>query len=486
MRPAERSLPVLGWRSSRAALSAFIAATGAPAWGQSGTPDIPMPPPPAGYQEVPNGQVPPTQPRYPLQQPQQQIIVPLNQGSTAPQQPQTYPYQQPQQPPQIYQVPPQQQPPQVYPVQPQQQPPQIYQVQPQQQPPQVYPTQPQPYGQQPPPQVYPVQQQPPPQVYPAQPQQPPVIVPVQPQEPQIVVPPANDVPTEPPPFAVVPPPGTPPVGVLIDGHVRSGAFLSGPGSLAFIIHHTLMPAVAGFAIEGISNKWDTSVGARTAILAGTLIGAGLGFGASAWWQFNHWIGESAATYGAVDSLVSGMFLLGLVGGATTDDLSRAVAAFLGAELGAWVTVAAGGGDLPQNKGLMIASGAGWGLIYGLLLLATIITTNNAVSTEGVKGFILLSPGIGAGALALAALRFNPSSAQVLRADVFGAGVGGAVLLLSALVLGFRFDLAVPYVLAMLTSAGAITAVSLLWEERAERPALYHDPTRDQPYRTVWW
>jgi hypothetical protein len=456
-----------------------------------------MPPPPAGYQQVPNGQAPngqapPPQSRYPLQQPQQQIIVPLNPGSGMPQQPQTYPYQQPQQPPQIYQVPPQQQPPQVYPVQPQQQPPQIYQVPPQQQPPQIYPVQPQ----QPPPQVYPVQpqpygQQPAPQVYPAQPQaqQPPIIVPLQPQEPQIVVPPPpSDVPTEPPPMGFVPPPPGPPPpgGVLIDGHVRSGAFLSGPGSLGFIIHHTLMPAVAGFAIEGISNKWDTSVGARTAILAGTLIGAGLGFGASAWWQFNHWIGESAATYGAVDSLVSGMFLLGLVGGATTDDLSRAVAAFLGAELGAWVTVAAGGGDLPQNKGLMIASGAGWGLIYGLLLLATIVTTGTQVSSDGVKGFILLSPGIGAGALALAALRYNPSSAQILRADVFGAGVGGAVLLLSALVLGFRFDLAVPYVLAMLTSAGAITAVSLLWEERAERPALYHDPARDQPYRTVWW
>jgi hypothetical protein len=163
-----------------------------------------------------------------------------------------------------------------------------------------------------------------------------------------------------------------------------------------------------------------------------------------------------------------------------------VAAFLGAELGAWATVVAGGGDLPQNKGLMVASGAGWGLIYGLLLMATIITSGTQVSTEGVKGFVLLSPGIGAAAMALAALRYNPTSAQILRADAFGAGVGGAVLLISALVLGFRFDLAVPYVLAMLTSAGAITAVSLLWEERAERPALYHDPSRNVPYRTVWW
>jgi hypothetical protein len=66
-------------------------------------------------------------------------------------------------------------------------------------------------------------------------------------------------------------------------------------------------------------------------------------------------------------------------------------------------------------------------------------------------------------------------------------VGGAVLVLSALVLGLRFDIPTPYVLSLLSSAGAIAAVSLLWEEAAEKPvALYRDPEKDRPYRNVWW
>jgi hypothetical protein len=283
----------------------------------------------------------------------------------------------------------------------------------------------------------------------------------------------------------MPPP--PPQGALLDGHLRLGAFLSGPGSLAFIIHHTLMPAAAGFTVEGLSYSDfnDTSVAAREALLAGTLIGAALGFGASAWWQFDHWIDEPTAYYGIVNSVVTGMFTLGVVGAVTTDDLARTWGLFLGAELGAWLTAAIGGGDMPVNKGLMIASGAGWGLAYGLLLLGTILGTGSHVDDTGVKGFALLSPGIGAGIMALASLRYNPTPAQILRADAFGAGVGIGVLLLCALVLQ-SFDLALPYVLAMVTSAAAITTVSLLWEEKAERPTLMHDPTNERPYREVWW
>ncbi|MDK0767095.1 hypothetical protein P5E81_14970, partial [Clostridium perfringens] len=76
--------------------------------------------------------------------------------------------------------------------------------------------------------------------------------------------------------------------------------------------------------------------------------------------------------------------------------------------------------------------------------------------------IMLTPAIGAAALALATLKFNPSTAQVVRANIFGLGVGAAVLLLSALVLGGNFGHPVPYVLAGIGAIGAQTLVSLLW------------------------
>jgi hypothetical protein len=67
-----------------------------------------------------------------------------------------------------------------------------------------------------------------------------------------------------------------------------------------------------------------------------------------------------------------------------------------------------------------------------------------------------------------------------------------VLVLSALVLG-GFDQPTPYVLSFLGSAAAITTVSLLWEEAAERPRMAlgsssssSGSSKGKPYRCVWW
>ena len=100
--------------------------------------------------------------------------------------------------------------------------------------------------------------------------------------------------------------------------------------------------------------------------------------------------------------------------------------------------------------------------------------------------LLMAPGIGAGALAMATMRYNPTSGQILRADLFGAGVGAAVLLLSGLVLG-GFNQPTPYVLSFLGSAGAITTVSLLWEESVDRHGRFFGrlSLQGQPYKGYW-
>lgn len=276
-------------------------------------------------------------------------------------------------------------------------------------------------------------------------------------------------------------------GPLIDGRLREGAFLAGPGSLTFILHHSIMGAGGGLTTQGIANGFQLTLGSREAMLAGTLIGAGLGFGTSAWWQFNHWIGMPAANFGIVNSVITGMALTGLVDLMTNDPLALAWTAFLGAELGAWLSMVVGGGDLEVSKGLFIASGGAWGLAYCAMLLGVLGTSGSGGNINAAVDALLIAPGIGAGALALAGMKYNPTSTQIMRANVFGAGVGTGVLLLSAMVLG-GFDQPTPYVLALLSSAGAIAAVSVLWEESAERPAsakFLKDVERDRPYAGVW-
>ncbi|MBZ4421879.1 hypothetical protein K8638_36125 [Myxococcus sp. RHST-1-4] len=284
----------------------------------------------------------------------------------------------------------------------------------------------------------------------------------------------------------IPPPGED-TGVMLDGRPRQGPFLSGPGSLTFLIHHTTMGALGGFFTQAFANDFNFKQSSREQMLAGTLIGAGLGFGASAWWQFNNWVDKPMANFGIGNSVVGGMFTAGLMDLFTQDPGVLTWSAFLGAELGAWLTAGLGGGQLPLNDGLLVASGAGWGMAYAALLLAVIHFSGTDVSSKTWRDTLLLAPGIGAGAMALATMRYNPTPSQILRADMFGAGVGAAVLLISGLVLG-GFDQSTPYVLSFLGSAGAITTVSLLWEESVDRSALKLSgrSAKARPYRNVWW
>jgi hypothetical protein len=276
-------------------------------------------------------------------------------------------------------------------------------------------------------------------------------------------------------------------GVMLDGRPRQGPFLSGPGSLTFMLHHTTLGALGGFFTQAFANDFNFNQSSREAMLAGTLIGAGLGFGASAWWQFNNWVDKPMAHFGIGNSVVGGMFMAGFMDLFTQDPGVLTWSAFLGAELGAWLTAGLGGGQLPLNDGLLIASGAGWGLAYAALLMAIIHFSGTDVSGKTWRDTLLLAPGIGAGALALATMRYNPTPSQILRADMFGAGVGAAVLLISGLVLG-GFDQSTPYVLSFLGSAGAITTVSLLWEESVDRSSLkmVGRPSKARPYKNVWW
>lgn len=287
---------------------------------------------------------------------------------------------------------------------------------------------------------------------------------------------------------VRPPPPAEERGALLDGRPRQGPFLSGPGSLTFVMHHSLLGAMGGFFTQGFAQDFRIDKDSREAMLAGTLIGAGLGFGASAWWQFNHWVDRPLGYFSIANAAVGGMFLGGFMDLFTDDRYALSWSSFAGAELASWLTAVIGSGQLPLNQGLLISSGAAWGLVYSTLLLAVIHFSEN----EGIRGktwadTLLIAPGIGAGALAIATMRYNPTSGQILRADMFGAGVGAFVLLVSGLVLG-GFDQPTPYVLSFLGSAGAITTVSLLWEESVDRTAV---PTgtggyrSKKPYKGLW-
>ncbi|WP_375765382.1 hypothetical protein NR798_27105 [Archangium gephyra] len=275
-------------------------------------------------------------------------------------------------------------------------------------------------------------------------------------------------------------------GALLDGRPRYGAFLSGPGSLTFLLHHSLMGGLGGLFTQGIAHRFSFDRGSREAMLAGTLLGAGLGFGSSAWWQFHHWVDKPMGYLGIGNSVMGGMFAAGLVDILTRDATALAWASFVGAELGAWLTATVAGGQLPLDDSLLVASGGGWGLLYGALLLAVVHFSGTEISGKTWTDTLLIAPGLGASALALATMKYNPTPTQILRADLFGVGVGAVVLLLSGLVLG-GFNQPTPYVLSFLGSAGAIATVSLLWEEAAERPGLARGGSgRAKPYRCVWW
>lgn len=266
---------------------------------------------------------------------------------------------------------------------------------------------------------------------------------------------------------------------LIDGRVRQGAWLSGPGSLTFILQHTAMASLGGLLISGHAFRFGAEPGAAEAMLTGTLLGAGLGFATSAWWQHHHWIGETTSYFSIANAVIAGMFTVGLVDAFTPNGLALSIAALIGMEVGAWATTFLGGGDLRFDDGVFISAGAAWGLAYGSMLLAVIASSGTQISPKGVLDALLIAPGAGAGILALASSRYKPSASQVIRASLIGAGVGGAVLLLSGAVLG-GFGNPTPYVLSMASAASAKAAVALLWPDPV---ALGR---RDEPYRLSWW
>ena len=297
-------------------------------------------------------------------------------------------------------------------------------------------------------------------------------------------------------------------GAMIDGHPREGAFLSGPGSLTFLMHHTLMtgfgvlatqmipraidaspahaavmagpvdrqtvdipaggcdPAnleasiAANAAYKGVTSCSDIVTGesARLAYLTGTLVGAGLGFTSAAIWQFNNWISHRSANFGILTSLIGGMFLGGFTDLVTAhrDSYATAWLTMIGSSAGAWLAAIVGGGDIALNHATLIISGAAWAAIYTALIVAIIATTGGAITPRSGLDAVLIVPAFGAGVMALATLKFNPSTAQIVRANIFGAIVGGAVLVLSGLLLGPATGFTrspVPYILAGVGAIG---------------------------------
>ena len=327
-------------------------------------------------------------------------------------------------------------------------------------------------------------------------------------------------------------------GAMIDGHPREGAFLSGPGSLTFLLHHTLMTGLGTLATQLVPRAIDaapargpsydnrgmvdvpasgcdpanvqasidkkpeayegvmscpeivTGEGARLAYLTGTLLGAGVGFTSAAIWQFNNWISHRSANFGILSSLIGGMMLGGFTDLVTGHGDASATMwmALIGQSAGAWLAAIVGGGDIALNKATLIVSGAAWGAIYTALIVAMVATTGGAITPRGAIDAVMIVPAFGAGLMALATLKFNPSTAQIIRANIFGAIVGGAVLALSGLLLGPATGFTqspVPYILAGVGAIGAKTLVSLLWADAAENPTTTGVGS-DRKYRNVWW
>ena len=318
-------------------------------------------------------------------------------------------------------------------------------------------------------------------------------------------------------------------GAMIDGHPREGAFLSGPGSFTFLMHHTLMTGFGVLATQLIPRAIDaapafpamgdvpgggcsgapfkapynsadqkvttcsdivTGEGARLAYLTGTLLGAGVGFTSAAIWQFNNWISPRSANFGIISSFIGGMFLGSFTDLVTGhgDAYATAWMTVIGNTVGAWLAAIIGGGDVALNKATLVVSGAAWGAIYTALIVAIVATTGGGVSTRSGLDAVMLVPALSAAAMALATLKFNPSTSQIIRANIFGVGVGAAVLLLSGLLLGPSTGFTaspVPYILAGVGAIGAKTLVSLLWADAADYPT-NAGSTSDRKYRNVWW
>lgn len=317
-----------------------------------------------------------------------------------------------------------------------------------------------------------------------------------------------------------PPPAIQPAGAMLDGHPREGAFLAGPGSLAFILHHTLWGTAGALAtqlapriqnlvlidtVRQLDEHIDPSGGYtfcptpesadicsagdaddRTAYLTSGLIGLGVGFASSAIWQFTHWLDRPAVTGGFLHGLFGGLFFAGFTGLLTGDSTAISWASFLGSEAAMWASIILGGGELPTNKVLFISSGAFWAAAFAGLLIGIIATSGGGVDPRTGLNVVMLAPGIGALATGLFSLKYSPSITKVLRANLFGVLAASAVFLVSGLVLGANFNHPVPYVLAPIAAAGTMTIVSLLWADSAENPVTPADGAAKARDPFWWW
>lgn len=331
------------------------------------------------------------------------------------------------------------------------------------------------------------------------------------------------------PVQLPPPSGA---SAMLDGHPREGAFLSGPGSAIFLTHHTLMLGLGGLATQLVprlidaapphrvpghpegtteggcdptvgvvkgpykdfpANERPTSCSdiatgsqARVAYLTSALLGAGIGFASASIWQYFNWMSVRSANFGVINSAFGSLFL-----GAMTDLITRHNDAWatswmslIGGMAGGWLSVILARGDYPLNKMFLITTGGIWAGIYSALVVGIVATTGGGITPRAGIDAVMLLPAIGAAAFALAALKFNPSIAQIMRANLFGSLVGGIVLVVSGLLLGPTTGFTkspVPYILAGVSSAGAMTLVSLLWAD-----SVGDAPANSNKKALVWW
>lgn len=324
-------------------------------------------------------------------------------------------------------------------------------------------------------------------------------------------PPSLDTPVSPQLTPTAPPPGPAPVqlppSAMVDGHPREGSFLSGPGSLAFITAHTILGTMGTIATQAVPRTIDavrngtfpetsTNEGARIAYLVGGLIGGGIGFGAASAWQFYNWIGTNTAGMTIAHAVWGSLFGAGFMQLISRDNaLAISWVSLLFSEVGAWLTTIVGGGDLATNKSVLMLAGAGWSTILTGIIVAIIATTGGGNNVTAGVNALMLAPAIGAGLMALAGMKFNPSVTRLARVNGIGLGVGAAIFLISGLVLGPNFGVPTPYILGGVSAAAAMTLVGLLWAEGAEAPAGSSSAAwleqgeairRERAKVSVWW
>jgi hypothetical protein len=226
--------------------------------------------------------------------------------------------------------------------------------------------------------------------------------------------------------------------------------------------------------------------ARIAYLTSTLLGAGIGFASASIWQFFNWMSVRSANFGVINSAWGSLFLGAIADLATkhNDAWATSWLTLIGGMAGGWLSVILAKGDYPLNKMFLITTGGVWASIYAALIVGIVATTGGGITTRDGIDAVMLLPAVGAAAFALAALKFNPSIGQIMRANLFGTLAGALVLVVSGLLLGPTTGFTkspVPYILSGVTSAGAITLVSVLWAD-----SVADAPGNSNKKALIWW